>query len=122
MESTVVAALYQQKFDEENQWLLDSLKNILEVSEEIDTSYDKQLLRDLFNYKRNPVGAIEKYLNNTFKHEYFNKLFLIGDWTRGLAKDELSLQQNVFFYAIKYYSTLQVRYKLNLFMYKVINT
>ncbi|XP_057324697.1 uncharacterized protein LOC130667219 [Microplitis mediator] len=112
LESTVTAALYQQRINEINKWLLDSLKNITKISEEIDTNYDEQLLHHLFNYKTNPVAAMKKYLDHTFKDlTYFDKLSLIGDWTRGLATNDLnSLQQNVFDFAIEYYSTLQVRY------------
>ncbi|XP_057323582.1 uncharacterized protein LOC130666520 [Microplitis mediator] len=103
------AALYQQEIDEENERLLDSLKKILKVSEEIDTSYDEQLLHHLFTYKTNPVAATKNYLKNKFNNfKYLSKLLKIGHWTSGLAKDRAnSIQENVFSIAIHHYSTLQ---------------
>ncbi|XP_014295982.2 uncharacterized protein LOC103580700 isoform X2 [Microplitis demolitor] len=109
LESAIVTALYQQEIDEENKRLLDSLKNILKVAEEIDISYNHQLLHQLFSYKRNSATATKKYIDSTFEdNKLLRRLLLIDEWSSGLAQYKLnSNPNNVYSIAIKHYSRIQ---------------
>ncbi|XP_057323742.1 uncharacterized protein LOC130666607 [Microplitis mediator] len=109
LESTIRAALYEEEITEANERLLDSLRNIQEISEEIDTDYKYLSPSKLYNFKINPVTANKTYVYATLEgNEYLDKLLKIGHWTSGLAEnDSNSLQENVFSVAIKYYSRLQ---------------
>ncbi|XP_057323648.1 uncharacterized protein LOC130666552 [Microplitis mediator] len=109
LESTNVTALHEEEINEAYERLLDSLWNIQEISEEIDTVYDTVLLDDIYEFKIDPVTATKRYVKNTLEgNKYLDKLLKIGHWTSGIAKHDLnSLQENVFSVAIEYYSRLQ---------------